>query len=146
MIPFRDSTVQSVFCAYPAPVRDPLLALRALIFETAEETEGCGQILECLKWGQPAYLTEKPKSGTTIRIDAAKDIPNEYAIFFHCQTRMIATLRDLYEDELVFDGNRAIRMTVDNPPPNEIIRHCLAMALTYHLKPRHRKPMPLSPF
>ena len=137
MIPFRDSSVQTVFRAYPGPVRKPLLALRALIFELADETEGCGQIRECLKWGQPAYLTENPKSGTTIRIDAGRDNPNVYAIFFHCQTRMIATLRDLYEDELIFDGNRAIRMTADNPPPEEIIRHCLAMALTYHLKP-HR--------
>ena len=134
VIPFVDSSVQSVFRAYPAPVRAPLLALRELIFVTAEQTEGCGQVRECLKWGQPAYLTENPKSGTTIRIDAAGDRQNSYAIFFHCQTRMIATFRDFYEDELVFDGNRAIRITAENPPPEEIIKHCLAMALTYRLK------------
>ena len=138
MIPFPDSSVRSVFRAYPASVRAPLLSLRELIFETAEQTEGCDQVRECLKWGQPAYLTESPKSGTTIRIDAEKDTPNGYAIYFHCQTRMIGTLRDLFEDKLVFDGNRAIRMTADSPPPEEIIRHCLAMALTYHLKANRR--------
>ena len=145
MIPFLDSSVQSVFRAYPESIRAPLLDLRELIFRTAEQTEGCGQVRECLKWGQPAYLTEKPKSGTTIRIDAARDRPNSYAIFFHCQTRMIVTLRDLYEGELVFDGNRAIRMTTDKPPPEEIIKHCLAMALTYHLKPIAAR-RPVEPF
>ena len=137
MIPFQDETVQSVFEAYEPSVREPLLALRELIFETAEQTDRCGRVLECLKWGQPAYLTENPKSGTTIRIDAIKNVPNGYGIYFHCQTRLISTLRDQYENMLAFDGNRAIRLAADNPPSDEIIKHCLAMALTYHLKPAH---------
>ena len=135
MNPFQDPDVQSVFDAYGDDVRPHLLALRELIFATATRTERCGDVVECLKWGQPAYLTQNPKSGTTIRIDAAKSDPADYAIYFHCQKRMISTLRNLYEDRLVFDGNRAIRLTAADPPPDDVIRHSIAMALTYHLKP-----------
>ncbi len=141
MTPFQDKSVQSIFEAYADEVRAPLMALRELIFETAEQTGGCGQIVECLKWGQPAYLTEKPKSGTTIRIDAVRDDPTSYAIYFHCQTRMIPILRDIYENELAFEGNRAIRMSAKHQLPEPVIRHCLAMALTYHLKPAGREPL-----
>jgi hypothetical protein len=67
--PFSSDEVEAVFAQYPDQVRERLLALRDLIFDTASHTKGVGEIEETLKWGQPSYLTIKPKSGTTIRID-----------------------------------------------------------------------------
>ena len=42
-------------------------ALRSLLVEVAEDL--CvGPLTETLKWGEPAYLTEVTKAGTTVRI------------------------------------------------------------------------------
>lgn len=129
---FSDPAVEAVFAAYPERLRAPLLALRRLIFETAAATEGAGRLVETLKWGQPAYLTERPRSGSTIRIDALKDQPDGYALFVHCQSRLVPDYRERYGDLLTFDGNRAILLSADEPPPEAVLRHCIALALTYH--------------
>ena len=61
---FADPAVAAVFAAYPAELRDRLMALRRLIFETAATTEGVGPLEETLKWGQPSYLTRRSRSGS----------------------------------------------------------------------------------
>ncbi len=70
--PFDDPKVASVFDNFPKADRKGLLKLRALIFETAAQTRGVGQLNETLKWGQPAYLTPVSKSGSTIRLGLPK--------------------------------------------------------------------------
>lgn len=67
-----DLAVDTVFNAYPKPVKARLLALRRLIIDTARTTKGVGALQETLKWGQPSYLTAETKSGSTIRIDRVK--------------------------------------------------------------------------
>ena len=89
--PFSDPNVRSVFEAYPPKLRKDLLQLRGLIFETASGLEPV-DLVETLKWGQPAYLPAKPRTGSTVRIDALKNDPSRYGMFFHCQT----TLVDIY--------------------------------------------------
>src|SRR5689334_4397219 len=86
--------IAAVLSAYPKPVRDRLLALRRLILETAHTTAGVGAIEEALKWGQPSYLTSETGSGSTIRIDGVKSVPNQYAVYFHCQTNLVETFRE----------------------------------------------------
>jgi hypothetical protein len=129
---FADPNVAAVFKGYPKAVRDRLMNLRALIFETAASTDGVGALNETLKWGQPSYLTAETKSGTTVRIDAIKDDPGRYALYVHCQTNLVDTFRDLYPDELRCEGNRAVLFDVDEDPPQEPLRHCIGLALTYH--------------
>src|SRR5690242_14020028 len=73
--------IAAVFSAYPKPVKDKLLALRRLIFDTARATDGVGTLEEALKWGQPSYLTPETGSGSTIRIDGVKSVPNQFAIY-----------------------------------------------------------------
>jgi hypothetical protein len=110
------------------------LNLRDLIFATAGATEGVGELVETLKWGQPAYLPKTPRTGTTVRIDALKGRDGAYAIFFHCQTSLIETFREVYPDSLSFQGNRAIELSVDGAVPEDALRHCISLALTYHRK------------
>ena len=129
------SAVAAVFDAYPKPLKSRLLALRRLIFDTARTTDGVGAIEEALKWGQPSYLTTETGSGSTIRIDQVKSVPNQYAIFFHCQTDLISTFRELYP-ELSYGGNRSILLDAAKQPPQTALRHCVALALTYHLNKR----------
>lgn len=136
---FRDSAVDAVFSAYPAPLKAKLLALRRLIFETARTTKGVGALQETLKWGQPSYLTPQTNSGSTIRIDRVKSAAGQYAVYFHCQTDLVETFRELYPTQLRFGGNRSILLDVKDALPAEL-RHCVALALTYHLN--KRKPGP----
>jgi hypothetical protein len=131
-----DRAVDEVFRAYPKPLKARLLALRRLIFDTAKTTTGVGALRETLKWGQPSYLTTETKSGSTIRIDRVKSAANEYAVYFHCQTDLVATFRELYPTQFRYNGNRSIVLNASNDIPEAELRHCVALALTYHLRKR----------
>jgi hypothetical protein len=127
-----DAAIQAAFDAWPAPVRAALLDLRGLILETAAQTSGVGPLTEALRWKQPAYLTERSGAGTTIRIDGIKSSADGYALFVNCQTSLLESWRHLYPDDFRFEGSRALLFTTAAPPPREALRHCIAMALTYH--------------
>jgi hypothetical protein len=132
---FAESAVETVFGAYPSPVRSKLLALRRLIFDTADATDGVGALEETLKWGQPSYLTTESKSGSTIRIDQVKAEAGGYAVYFHCQTDLVESFRELYP-ELRYGGNRSILLDAGEKLPEKALRHCVALALTYHARKR----------
>jgi hypothetical protein len=132
---FADPAVEAVFAAYPARIKAKLMALRRLILETAAVTPGVGALEETLKWGQPSYLTSESRSGSTIRIDRVKpdgESPERYALYVHCQTTLVSTFRQLYRDQLTFGGNRSILLDADQPVPKAALKHCIALALTYH--------------
>jgi hypothetical protein len=128
------AAVDAVFRACPQPARAKLLALRQMIFDTARTTEGVGRIEEALKWGQPSYLTPETKSGSTVRIDHVDG--KQVAIYFHCQTDLVATFRELYPDKWSYGGNRCILLDADDKIDDAALRHCVALALTYHLNKR----------
>jgi Domain of unknown function (DU1801) len=130
------AAVEAVFATYPAPVKARLLALRRLILDTAKATKGVGALEETLKWGQPSYLTPTTGSGSTIRIDQVKSAAGQYAVYFHCQTNLVETFRELYPTELSYSGNRAIILKATDTVPEPALRHCVALALTYHLNKR----------
>ena len=130
-----EPAVDAIFGAYPAPVKAGLLALRKLIFDTAKTTSGVGALEETLKWGQPSYLTTESKSGSTVRIDQVKAEAGQYAVYFHCQTDLVETFRELYP-ELRYGGNRSILLDASEKLPEKALRHCVALALTYHARKR----------
>ena len=119
------TAIAEVFGAYPAEIQSKLRRLRRVILDTAAKMDGIGPVEETLKWGQPAYLA---KGGTTIRIDRAKD--GGTAMYFICHTDLIATFRDLYP-ELDYDGNRAILLGTREKIPEDALRHCISLALSY---------------
>src|SRR5262252_6805479 len=135
----RDRAVAAIIESYPRPIGTKLRALRQLILDTARATEGVGALEEALKWGQVSYLTSETQSGSTIRIDQVKSAPNQYAIYFHCQTDLVSTFRELYP-ELTYGGNRSILLDAAKQPPQTALRHCVALALTYHLNKRKAGP------
>ena len=130
-----DPAVAAVFSAYPKPLQTKLKALRRLILDTARTTNGVGALEETLKWGQPSYLTTATKSGSTIRIDRVKAVPGQVALYFHCQTDLVETFRELYP-ALRYGGNRSILLGEEDAVPEAALRHCVALALTYHLRKR----------
>ncbi|MEP2987982.1 MAG: DUF1801 domain-containing protein [Parasphingorhabdus sp.] len=118
----------------PDDLKEKLFALRELILETADENPAVGALEETLKWGEPSFLTSATKSGTTIRINRHNKDDGQYAMYVHCQTDLLDRYRQLYSDTLTLDGNRAVVFSVAEEPPLEAVKHCIAMALTYHLK------------
>jgi hypothetical protein len=133
-----NAKVAAVFRSYPRGVAAKLLALRRLILDVAASTEGVGEVYEALRWGQPSYLTVRPRSGSTIRIDRIKSRPGRYAMYFHCQTTLVETFRYQYPSTFRYEGNRAIVFDESDRVPVGALRRCVARALTYHL-PRTRK-------
>ena len=128
--------VNEVFERYPGPLRNKLILLRELILTTAAQLHDVGDVVETLKWGEPSYLV---KDGSTIRINARNAQPNQYAIYFHCKTRLVDTFKVLYGDTFRYEGNRAIIFNVDDEIPIAALEHCISLSLTYH----QRKKLPL---
>lgn len=122
--------VAEKFNSYPEPMVQKMLFLRQLILDTAVETEGVGAVEESLKWGEPSY---RVKTGSAIRIDWKKRNPDQYAMYFHCTTKLVSTFKELYRDDFHFDGNRAIIFGKDDVIPVDKLKQCIVLALTYHL-------------
>lgn len=128
---FEHPGVAAAFDAFPPGARDRLMQVRRLIFEVAAQTDRVGRIAETLKWGQPAYLTQQTKSGTTIRLGWGED-GRSMSLFVHCQTSLVDAWRQQYNDQLTFIGNREISIPTHTDLPRAPLQHCIAMALTYH--------------
>lgn len=127
------------FSKYPKPVRDKLLSLRSMIFDVAKKTPGVGALEEGLRWGQPSYLTSETGSGSTIRIDQIGGEGRKYAMYFICTSGLVEEFKELYGDEMKFEGNRSIVFDVSDKLPEAALRHCISLALTYHKRKRASK-------
>jgi hypothetical protein len=125
--------VAEAFRVYPSPVRKRLERVRTLILGIALETRGVGPLVETLKWGEPAYLTEATGSGSTIRLGWPKARPSHAAVYFNCKTTLISTFRDLFPAVFEYSGDRAIFLDVDGAMDEKALSLCISMALTYHL-------------
>ena len=99
-----DAAVAKIFATYPPKLRKRLLAVRRMIFDVAEKTEGVGKLQETLKWGEPAYVTAETGSGSTIRLNRHKKQDWQYAVYFHCQTTLVDSFRGLFPKTFKFEG------------------------------------------
>ena len=126
--------IDEVYNGYSGEMGLQLRQLRSMVLDVADQTDGVGEVEECLKWGQPSFVTKRPKSGSTIRIDAMKGETDKVAMYFICSTTLVDDFRQLYPDTFDFRGNRALVFDVNEPFPEEELHHCIAMALTYNLR------------
>lgn len=136
--PPAPAAVQAVPDAMPAAPRAYLGKLRDLIRATAAKTPGVGPLTETLKWGEPAFLTNATKSGTTLRLGWKPAEPDTAQVLVHCSTTLVNEWRDLYSGTLAFSGTRAIDLDIRKPLPEAALSHCIAMALTYHARKHDR--------
>tara|TARA_R110000823_G_scaffold52037_10_gene129039 strand:- start:1262 stop:1690 length:429 start_codon:yes stop_codon:yes gene_type:complete len=121
--------VDAVFANYPDFVRDKMQALRELVLETAEETEGVYQLEETLKWGEPSFVT---KDGSTLRMDWKEKTPDQYAMYFHCSSRLVDTFRLVFNYKFQYEGKRAIVFKLNQKIPKAELKECIKATLTYH--------------
>jgi len=133
-----DADVAAVLNTYPAKARTRLKAVRKLIYEVARGTPEVGTLTETTKWSEPAHLTEQTKAGVTLRIAWKAKRPDEYALFVNCQSGVLDTLRTL-NPNLNCEGNRGIWFDLNQPCPDDDIRLCAQVALTWHANKRRAK-------
>lgn len=126
-----NADVLALIEGYPEDLRLALKKLRSLIVDTAERTGDAGRLVETLKWGQPSYLTERPKTGTTIRIDRDTSGTGDYALYVSCQSSLVSEWRGLFPT-LTYGGDRSVHFKISEGFPEEELRAMIVMALTYH--------------
>lgn len=136
MYPIEDPKVAALFEQYPIPIQKKLLFLRQLILDTALAIENIEKVEETLKWGEPSYIT---KNGSTIRIAWKQSSPNKYAMYFNCNTNLVATFKEIFGDSFNYEGNRAIVFAENEQLLVDELKQCIALAVTYHT----RKHLPL---
>ncbi len=129
-----DPAVKAAFASYPQEMRWALQELRETILNVADAVKGVGRIEESLKWGQPAYRPVSPRTGTTLRIGPVTDSSTDYALFFHCQTTLASDFEALYPGVFRIVGGRSLVFALGDVAPDMPLRHCIALALTYHLR------------
>jgi len=104
--------------------------MRKNITQVTQRLPLCGQVTESLKWGHLSFATEKPKSGTPVRVSMHRDEPDTCVLSVHCQSRLIAQFREMYP-QLRYDKNRSLLVSSDALASAPVL-HFLEMALMYH--------------
>jgi len=125
----QNPKVKTKFDAYPKYIVDKINHLRDLILETAAEIESIEEIEETLKWGEPSYIAKK---GSTIRMDWKAKSPNQYALYFNCNTSLVETFKTVYGNLFKYEKNRAILFDLNEKVPKKEVKECIEMALKYH--------------
>ncbi|MEQ8292421.1 MAG: DUF1801 domain-containing protein [Roseovarius sp.] len=123
--------VRDVIDGYPPEARKGVLALRGLILAVASRLPEVGPLDETLKWGQPAYLPRRPRTGTTLRIGLHKEA--RFALFAPCQITIISTYGETFPAWDRLDGDRAVLFDTPSQVEPERLAHLVRHALTYHL-------------
>lgn len=135
---FATPEIAAAFEVADPLAREGLLRLRQLIFDTAAETPEAGRVEEVLRWGQPSYVTPETKAGSTIRLGVPKGA--RFALFVHCQSRLIPEFAAAFPAWDRFEGTRAVLFNL--PEEVEPIRHgwLIKRALTYKTRPPLKTP------
>ena len=115
--------------SYPSQAQPHLDRLRSLVRDVAETCDDLDQLEETLKWGEPSYLSP---IGSTLRMDWKERAPGEVALYFKCTSRLVETFREIYGEQLDYEKNRAIVLSLDSELPEAELRNCIEMALRYH--------------
>jgi len=122
-----DSSVKLKFDTYPKNIHILLSKIRDLIFSVAKQ-DGISDLTETLKWGEPSYIS---KIGSTIRFDWKAKYPNQYCLYFNCNTSLIETFKEVYGDIFTYEGNRSIVFNIDQTLPVKELAHCISLSLRY---------------
>ena len=130
---FTGREVRQVFESFDEPVRERLLELRKMILDEAARHPEIGEVQETLKWGQPSYLPVKPRTGSTIRLGCHSTKAGKVGLYFNCNSSLADDYQQLYPGVFEYEGRRAILLGLTGAFEEKPLRHCIALALTYHL-------------
>ena len=125
------------FGGYPTETQTMLLEVREMILAVNKSDPEIGQLLEALRWGELSFITEKPSTGSIIRLALTRS--GKPAVFFHCGTSLIETFRVQYSHIFDFEDNRAMILRLPVEETAVELCHCIKQALRYKLDGRTRK-------
>ncbi|AWB65849.1 hypothetical protein C2869_05075 [Saccharobesus litoralis] len=111
----------------PTPAQEKLELLRQLILDVAQQQE-LGNVEQSIKWGQQSFQTQY---GSPIRIGWDSREPQHYSLYCHCQTKLIASFKEVFGEQIEFVGNRQIKLEIAKPFPQAIMMQCIMTALNY---------------
>lgn len=114
---------------YPPKAKKVFNAVRDLVIKAAKESGGIENTTETLKWGEPSYLAD---GGSTVRMKWTAKQPDHFYLYFNCNSILVETFKELYQDEFTFDGNRAISFPIESKVPDAALQHCITMSMQYH--------------
>ncbi|SDW21911.1 hypothetical protein [Litoreibacter albidus] len=118
-----------VFASMPADVATTLRAARLDILRAAAASNEVGQLDETMKWGEPAYLTCAPKTGTTLRLGL---IGGQAAVMVPCSTAIIDDARAIFGPLPELSGKRGLVLGGQR----QVFNYVVDAALHYHLRKR----------
>lgn len=127
------TNVLEVFQGFAPDQRQTLLEVRELIFEVALEDHRICQIEEALRWGEPAYIRTKARTGSTIRLGVEKT-SGQPALFFNCKTSLVEEFRLKFGGLFRYSKNRAILLDSPLDTSRSALKICISAALTYHIR------------
>lgn len=125
-----DAVARAIDALAPAKAAR-LWALRRLVFDVAARTPDVGPLTETLKWGEPAYLTQATRAGSTLRIGPIRGHEDCVAIFVNCRTVLADTFRARFGDHLHVVGDRAVQVGLSGPL-DDALSEVVALTLTYN--------------
>ncbi|MEE1674993.1 DUF1801 domain-containing protein [Agarivorans aestuarii] len=128
--------LQAAIASYPVAVQQQVLRLRAEIQAVAASSEGVGELLETLKWGELSFVTEQSKSGSTLRVAWQTKQPEYLGLYVNCKTSLVDSYQTLFPGLFVYQKQRALLLPLNQAWPLAELRICIAMALRYHLDKR----------
>lgn len=122
-----------LIASWPAPAQHATWACRTLFHEIAREND-LGRLSESLKWGQPAWRPERPRTGSTLRLNWSPAAVDHLAFYVDCKTDLAARMQHLYPALPFNDGRRHIAISLAGPLPEKAIAHLAVMTFAYHRK------------
>lgn len=120
--------VRQMAASYPQEVQAMLMRLQALIQQSAKDYK-LGALDVSLKWGVPSFVID---GGSAIRLGWKSAVPDKCFLYFHCQTRLIETFKEIYGDTFQYEGKRAIAVPLGKTLLENELKHCIALSLQYH--------------
>lgn len=126
--------IQNVLLDWPQTAQARFQELRKIVIETAAAHAAVGPLTETLKWGEPSFLTQIGRSGSTLRIAWKAKHPTEIGLFVICHTDLIEQVRTHYPTAFRYDGSRAAYQCLTQPIPSDAVSYLAMRAQTFHLK------------
>ena len=112
--------------------KDQFEALKTLILAAAQSAPEIGPLEESTKWGQPSFAPLKRNIGSSVRIELRDN--GDAALMFICTSGLVDEFRELYEEQLTFEGKRAIILPDGRIDERNALTHCIQRALNHKLR------------
>ncbi|MEX0312474.1 MAG: hypothetical protein AB3N17_19780 [Tateyamaria sp.] len=116
---------------WPAAAQGHFARMRTLVYEVAAAAD-VGPLDESLKWGQPAWRPQRPRVGSTLRVDWSPATPDRLMSFVDCKTDLAAQMETRFPGQFHNDGRRALGFDLHRPLDDDAVWQLAHLTLTYH--------------